>query len=453
MIAVWGTFVEAQAGLGGEPLGDDAPRGRERLIVGEATDESLHGGHERLRQRLGHREKVAFLVRHWPRRGAPRAGAGTYGSSIMTSPSPCVGWWRIARSVNGRANDAEGHARWPVRGAEGAGNIEARRVRARGLAAGREAMRLPVWLPSTTRECTMRRHPFVLLATCVMAFPGMADGQGTSADRSAVDAALGRAGTPQPGGVMKYSFPRGDLRVTVAGVQLRPALALGSWVAFKRVAGGSAMVMGDLVLAEEEVTPVLRALQAGGVQQTALHNHVLHETPRVMYLHIRAHGDAAKIAATLRSALGMTGTPMTAPPAATAAALELDTAGVARALGVAGKVNGGVYQVSVARQEAVREGREVIPPSMGVATAINFQPTGGGRAAITGDFVMRASEVNDVIRALQSGGIEVSALHSHMLAEEPRLFFMHFWANDDAVKLAATLHQALAETGSKLDGR
>jgi hypothetical protein len=250
---------------------------------------------------------------------------------------------------------------------------------------------------------------------------------------------------------MKYSFPRSDLHVTAAGVAVKPALALGSWVAFKHVAGGHTMVMGDLVLGEDEVGPVMRALQQGGVEQSALHNHVLHESPRVMYMHISAHGDAAKVAQTIRTALGQSGTPLGMPAApAAASAIDLDTAAVARALGTAGKVNGGVYQVSVPRRETIREGRNEIPPSMGVATAINFQPTGGGKAAITGDFVMRASEVNAVIRALQQNGIEVTALHSHMLDEEPRLFFMHFWANDDAVKLAQGLRSALDKMAVKL---
>jgi hypothetical protein len=268
------------------------------------------------------------------------------------------------------------------------------------------------------------------------------------------DAALGRAGAAQPGGVMKYSFPRGDLQVTASGVLLKPAFALGSWVAFRPMAGGHAMVMGDLVLTEDEVTPVMRALQAGGVEQTAVHNHVLHESPRVMYMHISAHGDATDIARAIRAALATTRTPLGTPGApAAASAADLDTAGIARALGVAGKLNGLVYQVSVPRAETIREGTEEIPASMGVATAINFQPTGGGKAAITGDFVMRASEVNDVIRALQEGGIESTALHSHMLMEEPRLFFMHFWANDDAVRLAGVLRSALAKTNSQIGPR
>lgn len=267
---------------------------------------------------------------------------------------------------------------------------------------------------------------------------------------SAVEAALGRRGTMQPGNVIRFSFPRSDLTVVADGVTLKPALALGSWVAFTRVAGGHAMVMGDLVLAEDEADPVMRALQQGGVEQTALHNHVLHESPRVMYMHIAAHGDAAQIARTIRTALGQSRTPLGTPtPPAPPGAIDLDTAGIARALGAAGTVNGGVYQVSVPRRDTIRDGRDAIPPSMGVATALNFQPTGGGKAAITGDFVMRAGEVNGVIRALQQGGIQVTALHSHMLDESPRLFFMHFWANADAVTLARSLRAALDETTAR----
>jgi hypothetical protein len=308
-------------------------------------------------------------------------------------------------------------------------------------------------LTHVTRFATLTA---VALAAALL--PCRANAQGgaapPSADWTSVDQALGRKGALQPGNVMKYSFPRSDLQVTASGVAVKPALALGSWVAFKKVAGGHTMTMGDLVLGEDEVGPVMRTLQQGGVEQTALHNHVLHETPRVMYMHIIAHGDAVKIAQTIRSALAQShtplGTPAGPPPSA---AIDLDTSAVAAALGIAGKVNGGVYQVSVPRKETIREGGNEVPPSMGVATAINFQPTGSGKTAITGDFVMRASEVNDVIRALQQGGIEVSALHSHMLTEEPRLFFMHFWANDDAIKLAGSLHDALSHTNSQLAKR
>lgn len=262
---------------------------------------------------------------------------------------------------------------------------------------------------------------------------------------SAVERALGRPGAAQPDDVVRFSFPRSDLRVTVDGVQIRPALALGSWLAFRRVEGGGAMAMGDLVLTDDEVAPVMTRLQQGGVSETAVHNHLLRESPRVMYMHVEAHGDPIRIAETVRAALALSRTPLGPPgPAPAAAAIDLDTAAVARALGRSGRVNGGVYQVSVPRAETVRAGGHVVPPAMGVATAINFQPTGSGRAAITGDFVMTTAEVNPVIRALRDNGIEVTALHSHMLGEEPRLLFMHFWANDDAVKLARGLRAALA---------
>jgi surface antigen len=291
---------------------------------------------------------------------------------------------------------------------------------------------------------------------------------GREVDWKAVDAALGRTGTMQPGNVYRYGMPRSDMRVTVEGVPIKPGFALGSWLAMTPTANG-VMAMGDMVLKEDEVAPVMTALQAGGVEQTAVHHHVLHETPRVLYMHVHAMGDPVKIAQTVRSALERTGTPAQAPAAAPAGgdqgdgagagrpgsggeALDLDTGAVARALGRSGKVNGGVYQVSVPRAETIRDRGMEVPPSMGLATAINFQPTGGGKAAITGDFVMIASEVNPVIRALREHGIEVTSLHNHLLAEEPRLFFMHFWANDDAVKLARGLRAALDKTNSRAPG-
>ena len=263
---------------------------------------------------------------------------------------------------------------------------------------------------------------------------------------------MGKSGAMQAGNVFKFSFPRSDLNVTARGVRIKPALALGSWVAFKKM-GGQAMAMGDLVLSEDEVSPVMMKLQQEGIEQTALHNHVLNESPRVMYMHISAHGDAEKIAGSIHAALALTKTPLGAPtgPAPTQE-LGIDTKQLDQIIGHGGKANGGVYQFRVPRAEKITEAGMEVPPSMGVATAINFQPTGGGKAAITGDFVMVASEVNTVIRALRENGIEVTALHSHMLGEEPRLFFMHFWANDDAVKLARGLRAALDKTNSAKAG-
>jgi hypothetical protein len=262
-------------------------------------------------------------------------------------------------------------------------------------------------------------------------------------DWAAVTTAIGRPGAIQSDGVMKYGFPRNDLSVTLDGVRLKPALALGSWVAFKRTSDGNAMAMGDLVLREEEVSGVISSLQQGDVLQTAVHNHLLRESPRVVYVHIESRGAAAKIATAIRTALDLTATPPPLPAAGPATAIDLDTAMIHRTLGYAGKVNGGVYQVNVPRSDIIRMDGEVIPPSMGVSTAINFQPTRSGRSAITGDFVMRESEVNRIIPILRAGQIAITALHSHMIGEDPRLYFMHFWANDNVSVLASTLRRAL----------
>ena len=299
-------------------------------------------------------------------------------------------------------------------------------------------------------------HGVACALALVATVASSASGQARAAQRSgaaqwaAVEQTLGRKGAVQPGDVIRFSFPRRDLQVTSNGVALKPALALGSWVAFKRGGGDHAMVMGDLVLTEDEVNPVISRLQEGGVQQTALHNHVLVESPRVMYLHIAAHADAEVVARTIRAALEATRTPLDTVAVAgnVSEVFDLDTAGIARTIGVAGRLNGGVYQVSIPRAERIMEGGREVPPSMGVATAINFQPMDSGRAAITGDFVMTGREVNPVIRALRENGIDVTALHSHMLDEQPRLFFMHFWANDDAMKLALGLRAALDKTNS-----
>jgi hypothetical protein len=274
-----------------------------------------------------------------------------------------------------------------------------------------------------------------------------------------VEDALGRKGTVNPGGVLKFSFPRSDLRVVLNGVILKPALALGSWVAFKRI-GDHVMVMGDLVLLDGEVASVMGSLQQNGVEQTALHNHLLRESPRVMYMHIRAIGNAVRIARAVRTALEFTQTPLApaaaAPVAAAAAAapappaaLDLDTGAIAKIMGVRGKVNGGVYQLTFPRVEKIHQEKVDLPPSMGIATAINFQSTGAGKAAIAGDFVLLGREVNPVIWTLSENGIEVTAIHSHMIGEEPRLFFMHFWANDDVAKLARGLRAALERTKTR----
>ena len=270
----------------------------------------------------------------------------------------------------------------------------------------------------------------------------------TSNEWKSVEEAMGRAGQIQPGDVVRFSMPRKDLHVTVDGVEIKPALALGSWTAFKRH-GTGAMVMGDLVLTEKEVEPVMMKLESAGIQVAAVHNHLIGESPRVMYMHIASQGDAAQMAKAIHEALVLTGTPGPDGTPAATGELGFDQKQVEQALGHSGKVNGGVLQIGVARGETITHSGMEVPPSMGVATALNFQPTGNGKAAITGDFVLLGSEVNAVMQALRKNGIAVTALHSHMLMEQPRLFFMHFWANDDAVKLANGLRMALDHTNSK----
>jgi len=266
-------------------------------------------------------------------------------------------------------------------------------------------------------------------------------------DWKKVDAALGKTAAVS-GEVHRYGLPRSDLHVTLDGVAIKPALALGGWVAFAPV-HGEAMVMGDLVLLETEITPVMTKLLDGGLDITAVHNHILRASPATFYMHIGGHGDATKLATAVKEALALTKVPAPKPPATAQQDIGIDTAGIEQALGAKGKINGGVFQVGVPRAESITEGGMKVPNSMGLATALNFQPTGGGKAAITGDFVLIGSEVNPVIQALRSNGIEVTAVHSHMLDEEPRLFFMHFWANDDAVKLAKGLRAAVDKTNSQ----
>ena len=292
---------------------------------------------------------------------------------------------------------------------------------------------------------------FFLMTLLVALIPVSAQQQPnpTSPEWKPVEDALGRKGSMQPGDVFKFSMPRSDLKVTVAGTPVKAGLALGSWLAFKK-AGDDAIVMGDLVLAESEVEKVMMKLQQEGIEQTALHNHLLNESPRVMYMHVAGHGDAAKLAAALKSALALTKTPAAAPaPAAKQQNLGIDTAQIDKTLGYQGKNNNGIYQFSVPRAETIHDMDTEIPPSMGTATSINFQPTGNGRAAITGDFVLLGTEVNPVIKALRDNGIQVTAVHTHMLTEDPHLFFMHFWANSDAVKLAKGLRAALDKTNSQ----
>jgi hypothetical protein len=265
-------------------------------------------------------------------------------------------------------------------------------------------------------------------------------------DWKKVDEALGKTAAVS-GEVHRYGLPRTDLSVTLEGVTIRPAFALGGWAAFAPM-HGEAMVMGDLVLLETEINPVMAKLLEGGVDITAVHNHLLRASPATFYMHIGGHGDPVKMASAIRAALALSKTPFDPPPAnpTPPPAIDLDTAQLDTIIGVKGQANGGVYQFAVPRREPATEGGMTVNTPLGGANAINFQPTGGGKAAITGDFLVTGEEVNPLIRTLRQNGIEVTAIHSHMLTEQPRMIFIHFWANDDALKLAKGVRAALEKT-------
>jgi hypothetical protein len=287
-----------------------------------------------------------------------------------------------------------------------------------------------------------------LLSACGIIMSAIAGAYAQAIDWAKIDGIFGRTASVS-GAAHRYGFPRTDLQVTLDGVTIRPTLALGGWVAFQPM-GNRAMVTGDLVLLQTEVSPVMAKLIEGGVDVTAVHNHLLRSEPLTFYLHVGGHGDPVKMAETIRDALAASKTPLTPPaPPAQPPAIDLNTAQIDQIIGAKGANNRGVYTMDVPRRDPITEqGMGVGAPIMGGATLINFQPTGGGKAAITGDFALIGTEVPDVVRALRSNGIEVTAIHSHMLTEEPRIFFLHFWANDDALKLARGLRAALDKTAS-----
>jgi hypothetical protein len=290
----------------------------------------------------------------------------------------------------------------------------------------------------------MRQNLGLLTLVATLSIPTVVNA--TEIDWKKVDAALGKTAAVS-GEVHRYGLPRSDLHVTLDGVAIKPALALGGWVSFAPV-HGEAMVMGDLVLLETEITPVMTKLLDGGLDITAIHNHILRSSPATFYMHVGGHGDPEKMAAVIRSALSASKTPFD-PPSTTAGrapAVDLDTAKLDQIMGVKGTANGGVYQFGVPRRDPATESGMQVNTPLGGANAINFQPTGNGKAAITGDFLVTGNEVNPLIRALRAGDIEVTAIHSHMLDEQPRMFFIHFWANDDAQKLARNVRTALETT-------
>jgi len=300
------------------------------------------------------------------------------------------------------------------------------------------------------RTCTLAVAIFFLVSLSTTSPAQTTADQKAAGEWKTVEDVFGFPGANLPGAVVRFNMPRKDLHVTLAGTEIKPGLALGAWAAFHHVGDNDAMVMGDLVLTEDEVAPVMKALLDGGVEVTAIHNHLVGESPKIIYVHMGGHGDPVKMAQTIKQAVGLTKTP--APQASgtkeTAADLAFDVAAVEKVMGRPGNVSGGVLHFSFPRAEKLTEEGMDTPPSMGAGTVINFQPTGNGRAAIAGDFAMAGKEVGPVMKALHDNGIEAVALHSHALDDVPRLFYMHFWANDDAVKLAKALRTALDETNS-----
>jgi len=281
----------------------------------------------------------------------------------------------------------------------------------------------------------------LLILLVALSLPAIVAAQGL--DTAKIDDAMGRSGQ-KTGDVYRVGFPRTDLHVSVGGVEIKPGLALGSWAAFAG-SDNEAMVMGDLVLLENELTPVMRKLRAAGFDITAVHNHVLNETPRVIYMHYMGHGKAVELAKALHAALAESKTPLDKPaPPATSAEPPAFVKTIEDTLGTKGRFAGGVLSFGIPRREAITDHGMTLTTPQGVAEAINFQEAGAGKVATTGDFVLTAEEVNPVISALEEHDIAVTALHSHMLTEQPRLFFMHFWAVGSSESVAAGIKAALS---------
>jgi hypothetical protein len=265
-------------------------------------------------------------------------------------------------------------------------------------------------------------------------------------DSTGLNNAFGRKGTVT-GQVYRVTFPRSDLKVTVGDFNVSPGLALTSWLGFIKM-GEETMVMGDLVLLDSEVSPVVTKLVSSNFSLTAMHNHLINEKPNIKFIHISGTGDALRLATAIKSVLALTGTPLTAPaPPANTGSIP-DWSKVEAVLGNSGKHNGQLLQYTFPRKEKLMEAGMEMPPPIGMATGINFQMD-GTRAGITGDFVLLADEVNPVVKALTENGIAVTAIHNHMLYDDPRLFMMHFWAVGDQEKLALGLKAALDKTNSR----
>uniref|UniRef100_A0AAU2VET4 DUF1259 domain-containing protein n=1 Tax=Streptomyces sp. NBC_00003 TaxID=2903608 RepID=A0AAU2VET4_9ACTN len=265
------------------------------------------------------------------------------------------------------------------------------------------------------------------------------------ADWRAVAKALGRTGALREKVVYGISLPRRDLKVTSRGVDIGSSLALNGAADFARYCDGT-MLMGDLVLTEDELPKATEALQRAGFEQTALHKHLPDQTPPIWWTHYQAMGDPVTLARKLKAVLEVSGDPVAVPPPTSTKPIELDTAEIDEALGRKGIAEGRTYKFFLGRAETVTAHGHVLPAPIGVDTVIKFQALGEERAAVTGDIVMTAHEVQKVIRVLHEGGFELVELHNHMLDDEPRLFYVHYWGIGDGAELARGLRPALDAT-------
>ncbi len=267
-----------------------------------------------------------------------------------------------------------------------------------------------------------------------------------TADWQRVENALGRKGEVQMG-VFKAMYPRTDLRVKIGNIPVDAGLGLTSWIGMMGTQENS-MIMGDLVLLQGEVTPVISKLMKEGFKVTALHNHLMGTTPVVMYLHFSGNGNPQRLAEKIRTILMSTATPMNVEnPIASPEISNGFWSRIEDVFRKKGQRNNNVLQLNFERMETILENGIVIPPYMGVATQFYFQ-SAGQKAAATGDFVLTADEVNPVVKTLIDHGIAVTAIHNHLIYESPRLFFLHFWGYDYPERLAGGIKAALDKTNT-----
>ncbi len=291
-----------------------------------------------------------------------------------------------------------------------------------------------------------------LLGACTPPAPERADagtGDSDSLHLATIQRILSREGALQDG-QYKITIPQNDLEVTVDDFPIVPPMGLGSWIAFTPGPGG-AVVMGDIVVREDEIGPVQQALLRNGLTVTGLHNHFVRENPSVMYMHVGGEGTEEALALAVEAVFDRVadlrgGDPAGAP--SRTVPNTIDTTEIARILGHAGAMSGGVYKVTIGRPDvALRAHRVPVTSFMGFNTWAAWQGT-PERAAVAGDFAMREDEVAPVIQALVEHGIEVVAVHNHMVREEPRIVFLHYWGVGPAPDLARGLKAALDRTGS-----